>query len=401
MTSIRATAVFLSLCAACSIPTDPQADELAKKANDALRGRAYHEALSLVDSALALNRRHLDAQFIRGRLFFELGQMANSQYAYESLIKWAPDYPGAHHNLGNAFFGQRQYHLALAHFRRESAAQPAPNSWHAMGATFEQMALSDSARIAYQKAISIDAEYAPAYASLAELFEREARYEDALAHAERALDLQPDRARYRYLVGLALFRLERFEEAESHLNHAAMARPWDYSALYTLGQTLQRMGRSSEAQQVLTTANDVRAAEQQVERLGTNAREQPTNFQHQLNYANALRNAGRLDEAIDGYLIGLALRPSNLELQNNIATAFMQVGDTAQAMTRYRHILAQDSTFVVTWINIGWHYANTNRMQQAVQSWATAARHGPDHPTVMALKAALQRADSARSSPEP
>lgn len=402
MMSIRIAGVLLVLIAACGAPPpDPQAHNFAMQANKALLARAYHEALSLADSAFALDKRQSDAQFIRGRVFFELGQMAESQDAYETLLAWTPDYPGAHHNLGNAFFAQKQYQAALAHFRREAAARPAPNSWHAMGATFEQMALSDSARTAYLQAVTVDANYAPGFASLAELYEKEGRFEDALKHAERAMDLQPGRAHNHYLVGLMLFRLQRFQEAVPHLNQAAASSPWDYSARYTLGQALQRMGRTSEAQEVLVRANDVRAAEQQIARLGVNARDQPTNFQHQLNYANALRDASRLDEALTAYLVALALRPHNLELQNNIATAFMQRGDTTEALARYQRVLALDSTFVVAWVNLGWHYANTNRMQQAVQAWATAARHGPDHPAVMALKTALQRADDTRDNPKP
>lgn len=401
MMSVRIAVVLLVLIAACGAPPpDPQAQYFAMQANKALQARAYHEALSLADSALALDKHQPDAQFIRGRVFFELGQMAESQNAYEILLARTPNYPGAHHNLGNAFFAQKQYLSALAHFRREAAVRPGPNSWHAMGATFEQMALSDSARTAYLQAVAVDENYAPGYASLAELYEQEGRFEDALKHAERAVGLQPGRAHNHYLVGLMLFRLQRFQEAVPHLNQAAASSPWDYSARYTLGQALQRMGRASDAQEVLVGANDVRAAEQQIARLGVNAREQPTNFQHQLNYANALRGASRLDEALNVYLVALALRPHNLELQNNIATAFMQRGDTTEALTRYRRVLAQDSSFVVTWVNLGWHYANTNRMQQAVQAWANAARHGPDHPAIISLKEALQHAENTDNNPK-
>ena len=404
MIACRIAAVLLvpTLVTACRSPApDLQAQYFAVQANEALQARAYHEALSLTDSALALHQHQADAQFIRGRVFFELGQMAESQTSYETLLKWAPDYPGAHHNLGNAYFGQKQYHAALAHFRREAAVRPAPSSWHALGATYEQMALSDSAIAAYLNAVSVDADYAPGHESLAKLYEREALFTDALEHAVRALALQPSRAQSHYLVGLVLFRLKRFDEATSYLNHAAESHPWDYSPLYTLGQALQRMVRADEAQDVLAKSNALRAAEQQIARHGTNAREQPTNFQHQIQYADALRSAGRLSEAISAYLIALALRPHDLELQNNIATAFMQQGDTTEALSRYRRILGQDSTFAVTWVNLGWHYARANRMRQAVQAWATAARHDPDHPAILALKATLQHAGTAQSNPEP
>ncbi len=390
----------LVLACACTEPAgDPAAKELAARANEALKTRNYHQALVLADSALALDSRQADAQFVRGRTYFELGQMAESQRAYEAVLASQPDYPGANHNLGNALFGHEKYRAALTHFKLEAVAQQASESWHAVAAAFRQLAMPDSARSAYQHILRLDSTYAPAHAGLAELSEQEGQFGAALEHAERALALQADQGRYLYLAGLMLTRLGRFEEAIGPLERALFVRPWDYSAAYTLGQALQQIGPEDEARQLLAQANALRATQQGIARLESDARAMPTNFMHQVNFADALRDAGRLSEAVDTYLIALALRPRNLDLRNNLATAYMQQGDTARALTEYRHVLFQDSTNTVAWLNLGWHFARTRRMQQAARAWNAAARYGPDHPAVLALRELLQRADSTGHAP--
>ena len=394
--TVGAALLLLFLCACNEPAEDPRALALAAEADEALRIRDYHTALVLADSSLELGGHLADAQFVRGRVYFELGQMARSQEAYESVLAKQPDYPGAHHNLGNALFGQQKYRAALEHFKLEAVAKRAPRPWHAAAATFVQLAMPDSARAAYQYALRLDSAYAPAHAGLAELSEQEGDFGQALRHAERALALAPDHGQYHYLAGLMLTRLERFEEALALLERAIHLRPWDYSAAYTLGQALQQLGREDKARQWLSQANASRAEQQRIARLGSDARAMPTNFMHQVNYADALRNAGRLSEAVDMYLIALALRPQNPDLRNNLATAYMQQGDTTRALNEYRAVLSRDSTNAVAWLNIGWHLARTNRMRQAVRAWGAAARHHPGHPGVLALRELLQRTDSTR-----
>ncbi len=395
----RSILALVLVCACAEPAEDPAARQLATRANEALKTRNYHRALVLADSALELDSRQADAQFVRGRTFFELGQMAESQQAYESVLAMQPDYPGAHHNLGNALFGQQKYGAALGHFKLGAVAQRAPEPWHAVAAAFEQLAMPDSARAAYQHILRLDSTYAPAHAGLAELSEQEGQFGYALEHAERALALQTDQGRYLYLAGLMLTRLGRYDEAIGPLERALFVQPWDYSAAYTLGQALQQLGREDEARQLLAQANAARAAQQGIARLESHAHAMPTNFMHQINLADALRDAGRLSRAVDTYLIALALRPRNLDLRNNLATAYMQLGDTARALAEYRYVLSQDSTNTVAWLNLGWHFARSSRMQQAARAWAAAVRHAPDHPAVLALREQLQRADSTEHAP--
>ena len=370
-------------------PADPQAPVLVGQAWQYLQSKHYHQAINLADSAVALSPGLADAHFVRGRVLFELNQFAASATAYSRVLELDPAYPGAHHNLGNALFGQQRYRDAVAHFRAEAAS----NSWHAAGAAHMELGQPDSALSAMRQAIALDSTYLPVHKSLAELHEQQGRYEQALTHARTSGD--------RYLNGLILFRLNRFDEAASLLETVIATDPSHHSALYTLGQVELRRGATEAAQSLLGRANQLRQQQQEIAALATAARENPTSFSHQMAHANALQHAGQLMEAVQIWLIALSLRPANLELQSNIATAYQQLGDTTQAIARYRQVLSSDSTHVSALVNLGWYFFRTDQRPEAVSLWARAARHHPDHPAIRALRATLaqQQPGNAQSSP--
>ncbi len=103
------------------------------------------------------------------------------------------------------------------------------------------------------------------------------------------------------------------------------------------------------------------------------------------------RRLGRLRDAIDAYQTAADQRPQDLALQNNIATAFLQLGDTAEAAQRYRNIIAIDSMFVEAWINLALHYARTGQMDRADQAMSQAVSIAPDHPMVRRLRSRGRR----------
>ena len=382
--------MLLGVAVSCERPSaDPRAATLVDLAWQHLQSRNYFQALELADSAATLYPRLADAHFIQGRVLFELHQFEASAEAYFAVLDLDPAYPGAHHNLGNALFGQRQYRRAIEQFRLEGSA----NSWHAVGAAYMEIGQPDSALSAFLLAAS-DTSYGPVHKSLAELYEQQGEFVRALEHARIANDC--------YLTGLMLFHLNRYEDAKSVLEELTAAEPWHHSAYYTLGQIHLRQGQTDQGQLLLGRAEALRQSHQEVSSLATSARDNPTSFAHQMAHANALRSAGRMAEAVEAWLIALALRPNNLDLQSNIATGYMQLGDSSQALRRFQRVLASDSAHVTTLVNLGWHFFGTGQQQRAVEAWGRAARHHPNHPAIHELRTTLQRQlpDSAQSSLE-
>ncbi|MBT8399860.1 MAG: tetratricopeptide repeat protein, partial [Rhodothermia bacterium] len=301
-----------------------KARNMIERASDALGRKNYRLGIAIVDSVVQSYPDLPDAHFVRGRLLFEMDRLGEAADAFRQVTAINPTYPGAFHNLGNAHFRDKKYREAVDAYLREAQSRPTARAWHAVGGAYWQLGLSDSSKAAYEKAVTLDDSYAPVHLSLTEWHEASGDYSEALRYAQRAAELEPNNVEYRYRLGVLLARNGQLDEAAKALEDVVRVRPWDFSALFNLGQTLQQLGRQAEARTVLARAEQTQMEQQEVNRLRGGARDFPENFEARIAYADALRKSGRVGESIDQYLIAEALRPNNLALRNNIATAYLQ-----------------------------------------------------------------------------
>lgn len=152
-----------------------------------------------------------------------------------------------------------------------------------------QQPYMDEARALYQRAITLDAEYAPAWAGLATLhallFEWWGSSEDDLREADRAsrmaMELAPDLADAHLARGYTLSNQRRYEDARQHFEAAARINPNLFDAYYYYGRAA-------------FAAGDIEKSIELWQRAGAVRRE---DFESPLLQAQSLRKLGRLDEA--------------------------------------------------------------------------------------------------------
>lgn len=382
---IHVLAIVLILSACSSRDSHPDVAELIQASQEALELRDYRRALSLADSALALDDRSADAHFVRGRIYFELQQWDNAEAAYLTVINIERDYPGVRHNLGNIYYGKRQNRQALGQFIQAVNDSAAAMSWHALGAVYDVLTKPDSAVAAFRQAIVLDSLYAPAHTSLADWLEQQGSYSESLVHTRIALSIRPNHLADQVRQGRLLLRLGRSDEAVPLLQEIIDRYPQNAEPRYILGQALQQLGQTDHSSRILAKADSLRAVEQAAGHLANTANRQPTNFQAQVDYATALRRSGRTEEALKVYLIARALRPNNIDLQFHIANAKMALNRLEEAEQELLNILVTDSSYVLAWLSLGEIYAYTNRTSLAREAWKKAILTDPDHPAVQRL----------------
>ena len=371
----------------------PAAARFVRLAQQSLAGQNYVQGLAFADSAITHAPFAPDGHFVQGLVYFELGRIDEAGASWREVERIQPDYPGLAHNLGNVAFQRRSYRDALTFYTRETERSSDPNPWHGLGGTHEVLGNAAEAREAYMQAVAVDPGYIPAYAALADWYEREGDFSAALANAKQAFTLDTTNLAYRYKVGSLLRRAGDPATAIPHLRVVLDAQPWNYQAAFSLGQSLRDLGQSEEAATMLTRADRLRAEQQDVARYGREARTMPENFQTQLIYADALRRSGRLTEALTAYHIALSLRPQNLALQTNIATLYAQMGRHAEAETLFNQVLRIDPTHAEAWVNLGLLYMSTGQHVQADTALHRAFRHGEGNPAVEAVRERLRQRD--------
>jgi TolB-like protein/Flp pilus assembly protein TadD len=147
----------------------------------------------------------------------------------------------------------------------------------------------DEARVLYQRAIDLDAEYAPAWAGLATLLALLYEWWGSNAHdldeADRAsriaMELGPDLADAHLARGYTLSNLRRYDEAKTHFEAAARINPNLFDAYYYYGRAAFAAGDVEKSIELWRKAGDVRRED----------------FESPLLQSQSLRKLGRLEEA--------------------------------------------------------------------------------------------------------
>ncbi len=124
----------------------------------------------------------------------------------------------------------------------------------------------DEARALYQRAIALDAEYAPAWAGLATLhallYEWWGSKAEDLAEADRAsriaMELAPELADAHLARGYTLSNLRRYDEANQHFEAAARINPNLFDAYYYYGRAAFAAGDIEKSIELWRKAGEVR-----------------------------------------------------------------------------------------------------------------------------------------------
>jgi Flp pilus assembly protein TadD len=107
----------------------------------------------------------------------------------------------------------------------------------------------DEALAHFQKAVEIDPNFARAQVSLGAAFFQTGRTDEAITHFQKALTMEitPDPSAVYYDLGIALLQQGRVDEAIVHFQKAVEIRPGDVGFRNVLGKTLFQKRRMNEA----------------------------------------------------------------------------------------------------------------------------------------------------------
>jgi tetratricopeptide (TPR) repeat protein len=189
------------------------------------------------------------------------------------------------------------------------------------------------------------------------------RLEEAVAHFNEALRLQPGYADAHYNLGLALNKIPgRRGDAIAQYKEALRLRPGNVEALNNLGNALVSMGRPQEAIAPLEEA------------LRLDAGHAEAHF----NLGNALSALGRTPEAIVQYREDLRLKPGHLEARFNLANAFVSQGALPEAVGEYREALRLNPAYADAHYNLANALNSLGLTQEAIGEFEETLRLRPD-----------------------
>lgn len=359
----------------------PRAAKYLIRAQEASERGVYNAALALTDSALAYEPDLADIYFLRGRIYTKMQRMKRAEESYRRVVELDSTYAGGWLNLGINDVRQGDLKQAVRHLDRARGHDPTSEAYLEMGRAYSELGRPDSAEWAYRKSLELDSTNATAYMWLGQLYEETGDMERAVKLSRRGLQLDSGNLDYRYILGSQLSRLGETEEAIRHLRPVAEARPWHHGAQYNLGQALRRVGREEEADRYFSRTDTAQTLQDTISSASERVSEEPRDPANWIRMGDLMRSMERYEEAMESYRVAASLDAGNLYLQNNIANTALAMGDTAQAIQRYRAVLRTDSTLADVWVNLGAVYGNQGRFEMARDAWRNALELDPDHPT--------------------
>ena len=142
-------------------------------------------------------------------------------------MRLQPDMIEAHYFLGRIFLSQNRIDAAAERLNTAVALQPDMFEAHYyLGLVHSGQKRVDMAEQAYQRAIELNPAFDPAYERLAHLYgSQDAHLEKALALAAKAVELQPDSARYLNTLSWLHYRNDDYANAEDAIQQALSLQP--------------------------------------------------------------------------------------------------------------------------------------------------------------------------------
>ena len=152
-----------------------------------------------------------------------------------------------------------------------------------------------------------------------ELLDR-GRASEALAYAQRGVEIAPQACEARVVLGRVLCRLGRLPEAIGQDEQALQINPHSDRANSGFGLALMKLGRVPEA----------------IDHYEQALRINPDSAEAHYNLGNALAQGGRVAEAIAQYEQALRIEPDFAEVHSNLGVALGQAGRIPEAIEHLR-----------------------------------------------------------------
>ena len=200
---------------------------------------------------------------------------------------------------------------------------------------------------------------------------KQGKVEDAIAHYQQAVVINPSHVNAHNGLGVALFRQGQVEQAIEHYERAIALQPDHVSAYNNLGTALQRQGKFEDAagyyRQALALKPDYASAH---DNLGTVLHEQgqldeaivyyqraleldPTLANAYNNLGSALQAQGKLEDAIASCLKAIQLQPDHADAHNNYASGLVDQGKFETAIEHYRQAIHCSPDHANAHLNLG------------------------------------------------
>jgi predicted O-linked N-acetylglucosamine transferase (SPINDLY family) len=329
-------------------------------------------ALSLVQQAVTASPE--DARYPSGlaQVHAAMGQWSESAAAYLQVLRIDPTSVDAHFGLGLAMQSQGDYTGAILAYNSALRYQPDFADAHCnLGNCHKLRGDLQQAETAYRQALVINPKHAGARSNLGIVLQARGQLDAAIEQLNEAVALEPVVASHAVNLAAALCQQRQFDRAQTLLLQVLAREPGNADAVYNLGNALHGLGQLGEAAERYGEAVRIRPDYAEAWNNLGNVRKELGEFQSAAeayesalrirpefvdainNSACLLRTLGRLEEAEAVLREGIS-NHTHAALYDNLGNVLKDAGRLEEALEAFRKSLELDPTAAATHSNLAY-----------------------------------------------
>lgn len=215
----------------------------------------------------------------------------------------------------------------------------------------------------YNKALALDSNYFAAQFNLGAALRAEGRIDDAIIAYERALVINPVYAEAYFNLANAFLEKGKFNDAINSYKAAVALKPDYITAERCLASLLRKQGMLAEAIEaykrvLLLDQNDLLAS---------------------ISLADTLKQFGKFDEAVLGYKKVTSIKPDYYAAYINMGNAMKSQGKLTDSVAAYMSVLEAEPNNFFANINLANTLKDLGDLNGAIAAWQRVLLHSPNH----------------------
>lgn len=240
-------------------------EDLLEKGNQARDERRFTDAEDAYKEVLKLKARDARAAYGLGNIYSDQQRWDDAEAAYRNSIAWAPNDADAYVALSVVLVqphagGDNAKRFTDAEMFARRSVQIDPKNavgWDRLGVALQTRGIFNSeTEHSYRRAITLDPEFAVAYAHLARVLNRAGKVSEAEPLYNKAVELAKDPATLN-LIALSLQDEQLWPQSEPVLKRALELDARNPTSLFLMGRFHLAYRRFQEAEPYLKSATEI------------------------------------------------------------------------------------------------------------------------------------------------
>jgi len=335
-------------------------------------------AFAAFEEAARLDPGDPEPFYLRGNLCVRQGQFDRGAPFYEGALERDPQYLQAYVNLAGLHARQTDYGPALAVLERGIQALPRSAELRLrLGRIHLAQGRHPEALEELRQALLLDPDEGEALELQAQVLLQQRDAGAAMRLLREGLGRDSTDAALRARLGVLLFEGGEVEEAAAHLEAALRVNPDAAEVYYALGQSCLRRGEVARGRQLLHYFQLLQDNHQALLDHKTAIVLNPSDAEAYYHLGAAYSRIERLEAARQAYMAALQLNPRHRDARNNLGNVYLRRGQVEAAIDAYRQVIALDPQYARAHNNLGNAYLLAGRPEPAVQALTRAIQLDP------------------------